>query len=270
MKVIFKKAFRDSRRTMLWLAVGLSLYALMIMAFYPAMVEQSEKFDELLESYPEELLVMFYDGDVAELSVSDPGTYVGMEFGMWSMLIVGAIVIAQVFNGFTNAERDGSLDLILCLPISRRQMLLGRLANTALFLLGVLAACLLAFLLAMVIWPEFDPDLVNLGLAIMGGFVPLAVVASFAYMLAALVPANKRFAGALAYLFLIGSYLVHSFSGLVDQLAWVRSLMLYNYYNTGTIIRDGVSWGDWLILAAVTLFYLGVAWWAIDRKDMGV
>jgi ABC-2 type transport system permease protein len=270
MKVIFKKAFRDSRRTMIWLAIGLALYALMIMSFYPTLAKESEELDELLESYPEEMLVMFYDGDIAELSVSDPGTYVGIEFGIWVLLITGAMVIAQVFNGFTNAERDGSLDLILCLPISRRQMLLGRLANTALFLVGVLVACLLAFLLATVIWTEFDPDPVNLGLGIMGGVIPLAVVASFAYMLVALIPSGKRFAGALAYLFWIGSYLVHSFSALVDQLAWVRSLMLFDYYNAGAIIREGVIWGDWLILAAVTLVYLSVAWWAIARKDMGV
>jgi ABC-2 type transport system permease protein len=270
MTIIFKKAFRDTRRTMIWLSVGLGLYALMVMTIYPTLVEQSEEFDRLIESYPEEMLVMFYDGDIAELSISNPGTYVGIEFGIWALLIIGSMVIAQVFNGFTNPERDGSLDLILCLPVSRRQILLGRLANTALFLLGVLAASLAVFLLCTLIWSEFDPDPVNLSLAMLGAFVPLSLVASFAYMLVALIPSSKRFAGALAYLFLIGSYLVHSFAALVDQLSWLRSLMFFDYYNVGTIICDGVVWSDWVILAAATLAYLSVAWWAIGRKDMGI
>lgn len=270
MRVIFKKAFHDSRRTIFWLAVGMGLYALMIMGFYPSIVDQSEEFDELLANYPEEMLVMFYDGDISEMQVSDPGTYVGMEFGTWCVLIIGAMVIGQVFNGFTNAERDGSLDLILCLPFSRRQILLGRVANTVVYLLTVLATCLVAFLLSMVIWPEFDPDVVNLILGIMGSFIPLAVVAAFAYMLVAIIPSSKRFAGALAYLFLIGSYIVYSFAGLIDELEWLRSLMLFYYFNIGGTIREGAAWGDWLILAVVALVYLSVAWWAIERKDMGI
>lgn len=270
MTVIFNKAFRDSRRSMIWLSVGLGLYALMIMSFYPTLIDQSEKFDDLIQSYPEEMLSMFYGGDVAELSISEPGTYIGIEFATWMMLIVGAMVIAQAFSGLTNAERDGSLDLILCLPISRRHILLGRLANTVVYLLVVLGTCLVMFLLSMVIWPEFDPDPGRLVLGIMGTFIPLMTVASFTYMLASLLPSSKRYAGALAYLFLMGSYLVHSFSSLIDQLKWVRSLMLFDYFNPGDTIRAGAAWGDWLVLVAVTVVYLAVAFWAIDRKDMGV
>ena len=48
-------------------------------------------------------------------------------------------------------------------------------------------------------------------------------------------------AGALAYLFLIGSYLVHSFSGLLDQLSWVRELMFFNYLIVAIIYMNSTS-----------------------------
>ena len=270
MAVVLKKALRDSRRGTLWLALGLSAYALFLMAFYPAMLEQSEEMDELIQSYPKEMLSLFYGGDIDEISMSDPGTFVQVEFGTWMLLILGAIVIGQAFNAFTNAERDGSMDMLLSLPISRRNLLWGRVANTAIMLLAILTACFLACALSTVLWPEFDVAIGKLSLALYSMVVPLMVIASFTYLLATLIPSSKRFAGALAYLFMVGSYLLYGFSGAVDQLKDIRPLMLFDYYNAGDIIRHGVDITDWLLLSAVAVIYLAVAWWAVERKELSV
>lgn len=270
MAMLFRKAFRDSRRSTLWLAFGLGAYVLFIMAFYPAMIEQSEEMDELIQSYPKEMLSLFYGGDVEELSVADPGTFVQVEFGTWMLLILGAIVIVQAFNAFTNAERDGEMDMIMSLPVSRRDLLLGRVANTAVMVLIVLTVCFLMFVLSTVIWEEFDVAIGKLALAIYSAFFPLMVITTFTYMLATLIPSSRRFAGPIAYLFLMGSYLLHGFSGAVDQLESIRPLMLFDYYNAGAIIRHGVDITDWLLLSAVAAVYLAVAWWAVDRKELGV
>jgi ABC-2 type transport system permease protein len=270
MAVILRKALRDSRRSTLWLALGLSAYVLFLMAFYPAMVKQSADMDKLIQSYPKEMLSLMYSGDIEDFSVSDPGTFVQVEFSTWMLLILGAIVIGQAFNAFTNAERDGTMDMLLSLPISRRNLLWGRVVNTVVMLLVVLTASFLAFVLATVLWSEFDVEIGNLALGIYSMIFPLMVIASFTYLLATLVPSSKRFAGALAYLFMVGSYLLHGFSGAVDQLKGIRPLMLFDYYNAGDIIRHGVNITDWLLLGAVTVVYLAGAWWAVERKELSV
>ena len=267
---VLRKALHDSRRMILWLAIGLGLYALFIMAYYPTIIDQSEKYDELLESYPKEMLAMFYSGDPAELSFSEPGNWVHGEFMLWTELIMGAMVIAQAFNSVTNAERDNTLDVMLSFPVSRRAYLVGRILNTAITILLVLTACFLVFVASKYLWPEFDVSLWRLALGIYGAFLPLMVVAGFTYLLATVVPSSRHFAGALAYLFLMGSYLVYSFALAIDKLHVLQPVFLFDYYNSGLTIREGADLPRWGVLAAVALAYIALAWWRVDKKELVV
>ncbi len=268
---VFRKAFRDSSRVTLWMSVGLAAYILMIVSIYPAMVEQAEEMDKLMESYPKELLAMFYGGaDVDNFTLADAANFVHVYAAIYLILIVGAMVIVQAFNGFTNAERDGTMDMMLSLPISRRTLLLGRVANTAATVGTVLTASFMTFALGTFLWPEFDVPLDRLALGVYSGFFLLMVVACFTYFLVSIVPSSRRFAGALAYLFLIGSYLIYGLSTTVDTLSNVRPLLIFNYYDASKIINEGVDWGDWAILSVAGLICLGLAWWLIDRKELGV
>jgi len=63
MWAIYKKAMRDSQRTILWLGIGLGLYALLMVSFYPMMKEQEDSYQEMLDAYPEELMSVFMGGD---------------------------------------------------------------------------------------------------------------------------------------------------------------------------------------------------------------
>jgi ABC-type transport system involved in multi-copper enzyme maturation permease subunit len=267
---VFRKALYDSRKTILWLAIGLGLYVVALMSFYPTLTKDAEKFDELIQSYPKGLISMIYQGDIADFQISNPGMFIQTEFMTWLLLIIGAIGIGQVFNAFTNAERDGSMDMFLSLPVSRRSYLIGRVLTTALMVLVVLTAMFLAFCLASVLWPVFDVNIGYLALGIYGAFWPLMVIISFSYLLAAVVPSSKHFAGPVAYLFMIGSYLIYSFSGSVKTLSEIRPLFLYHYYSAADSINHGVNLGDWGILAVVSLVYLVLAWWFVDRKELGV
>jgi ABC-2 type transport system permease protein len=270
MAAVFKKAFRDSRRVTIWIVVISVLYVLLIMTFYPSMIEQSEELDKLMESYPKEMMQAFYGGDVENLSVSDPGNYVQSQFLMWMELFIGAIVLVQAFNAITNAERDGTLDVMMSLPISRRRYLLGRIANTAAVTLILVAACWLPLWLATYIWPEFDVAAGRLALGVMGMFWPVMVVAGFAYFLAAIVPSSRHFAGPFAYLFLMGSYILYMFAVTIETLNGFKPLFLFHYYNGGQIIREGVEIGNWVLLGTAALVYFALAWWFVDKKELGV
>jgi ABC-2 type transport system permease protein len=270
MAAIFRKAFRDSRRTVFWLAVGFGLYGLFIMAFYPALLEQREELDRLLESYPDEMMAMFYGGDVAELDLTAPGPYLQTQFILFCVLILGVIASVQAFNALTNAERDGTLDMLLSLPVSRRRYLLGRMLSTALGVLIVLAASFGVFWLSTYIWPEFEVPIGRLALGIMGGFLPVMVVAGFAYLLASFVPSSRRYAGPLVYLFWLGSYLVYGFASAVETLNPLQPYLLFHYFNGGEVIRRGVVLSEWAVMAVMALIYFALAWWLVDRKELGV
>ncbi len=270
MAAMFRKAFRDSRRSTFWLSFGFGLYGLFVMTFYPSLVEQREDLNRLLESYPDEMMAMFYGGDVGELDLTSPGPFLQTQFILFCVLILGVIASVQAFNALTNAERDGTLDMLLSLPVSRRRYLLGRILSTTLGMLIVLAVSLGVFWFSTYIWPEFEVPVGRLALGIMGGFLPVMVVAGFAYLLASFVPSSRRYAGPLVYLFWLGSYLVYSFASAVEALKPLRPYLLFHYFNGGEVIRKGAQLGDWAVMAGMALVYFALAWWLVDRKELGV
>lgn len=270
MQAVFRKALHDSRRTILWLIIGLGLYVLFTMLYYPTLVDQAEEMNELMREYPESLMGMFYKGDLAEFDLTEPGTYIETYMGSYGVVIIGVLVIAQAFGAITNAERNNTLDVMLSLPISRRAYLLGRMLHTLFMIAVTLLMIFGLYALSTVLWPEFDVRLDKLALGMLDNAFPLMVIAMLSYMLAVLVPSSKHFAGPIAYLVLIGSYLIYGFISSIDQLAEMRKLLLFHYYSPGSVIRDGPNWSYWALLSVVALVYGVIAWWRMDHKELGV
>lgn len=271
MLAVFYKLFRDSRRMLIWTAVALGLYALFIMSFYPTIAKEKERFEELLDSYPEAMMSLFFgESEDGEYNLSEPGSYLQVYFTTYAVLILGALVITQAFNTFTNAERDSSIDILLSLPVSRRELLAGRLLSTGALLLALLTVFYAAIVICSFIWTEFDANMGRVALAIYAALLPLMVVFTFVLLLVSIIPSSKHFAGPLAYLFLFGSYLVYGFSSSVDVLKDIQPLLLFDYYSTSDIIRHGLNWGHMAALTIVAGVYLALAWWFIDRKELGV
>lgn len=271
MNAAFRKAFRDSRRTVLWLSIALALYALFVISFYPSMVDQEDQLKELIESYPPELMSMFTGGmDVGEIDLTAPGTFLQSQFTIWAILILGAVVAVQIFNGFTNAERDNSMDMMLSLPISRRQLFLARVLNTTTGILIILTVCFVTFWISSLIWSEFEVTVGELALGMYGMFFPIMVIAGLTYLLVSVTPSSKNYAGAIVYLFMIGSYLVYTLASAVEVLKGIQPFFIFHYYNTSTIMEQGLEITDWLILSVASLALLGAAWWFIDKKELGV
>lgn len=271
MWAVFLKSFRDSRRTVLWMSIGLGLYVLLVMSFYPSIVEQQATFDEMMSSeYYENMMKMFAGSDATNISVADPGVYLNSQLMVWAVLILGAMVMIQAFNAVTNPERNGTMDVLMSFPVTRREMLMARFANTALSLFLVLTVCFLTLVVSMEIWPEFDVPLGNLAAALYGAFFILIAQAAFTYFLVSIVPSSKRWAGAIAYTVFFGGYLIYGLSTLNDTLENLQPFFLFDYYNLVDILENGLNMGHVALMLALTMIFAGLAWWSIDRKELGV
>lgn len=270
MTAVFRKAFHDSWRGVLWLLIGLGLYMAMLMLFYPTMVEQSAELDEMLQSMPKQFIGLFAGDDIENFSVADPANFLQVRYTSFLLLIVGSMAFAQSFNAVINAERDGTLDVMMSFPIARRRYLLGRMVNTATMLILVLIVSFAVLTGFSVVIEEFSLTPGELARAIFASFFPVAAVASFGYMLSVLVPSSKGYAGAVAYAVLFGSYLVYGFASTVNVLEPLRPLMLFHYYNAADIVHSGVEISNVLVLSGATLVFAAIAWWYVDKKEFGV
>lgn len=266
---IFEKAFYDSRRTVFWLSIGLGLYALFVAGLFPDIAQSGDEYNEIFESMPESLTGLFGIEEAA-LDFTSPIGYLSIEFMTWALLILGAIVMMQAFNAVTNPERDGTMDIMMAFPVSRRQVLVGRYLNTIATLLIVLTVIFVTLLASTRIWPEFDVSTDDLLAIVYGSTLILIPYATFTYALTAFVPSSKKWAGALAYVIFFGMYLVHGLSGSSDLLSNIRPFLLFDYYNGPEVAREGMDVVNVLLMAAVTAIFGGLAWWQFDNKELGV
>jgi ABC-type transport system involved in multi-copper enzyme maturation permease subunit len=251
------------------MSVGLALYGLMIMAFYPSIVDQQEELDEIVESGGD-FYKIFLGENADNLSFADPGPYFGSQFGIWMVLILGAMVMIQAFNAITNAEREGTMDLLMSFPVSRREMFAARMLNTAASLLIILTVVFVTFVISREIWPEFEVSIGDLAAAIYGSFFILMAQAGFTYFLTAVIPSSRKFAGPVAYLLFFGSYLVYSLSLLNDTLTDIQPLLLFDYYDSGSIITSGWDMTNLVVLTVFAAVFSILGYVLIDRKELGV
>lgn len=267
---VFKKAFHDSRSSILWLCIGFSIYGVFILSFFPVIHRQGAEFDKLLESYPKELMGMLYSGSSEDFSMTNPAIYLQTEFMTWTMLILGVILMAQAFNSITNAERSGSMDLMLTLPISRRNVLLGNMARTAITVLVVLTAMFILIAGGTRVIDNFNISLDRLFIGIYSMFFLLMAQACFTYFLASSVPSHKKWAGPIAYTLFFGAYLLNGFTESIGWVEAIQPIFLFKYYNLTNIIIDGLSITNTLVLLIVCIGFTLASIWAFNRKDIAV
>ena len=270
---IFTKTLYHSRKLILWLAVGFGLYGAFVGALYPFMIENAEQYNQIMESSPE-FLAFLTGMDVEEVQSYDMGNlgnFLHMEMMLWLMMIAGSVAIYQAFSAFTNAERDHSMDMLLSLPLSRRDNLLGQFGVTVVTALVALFAGFLGVVVSAPTWgEEIEWSLSATFLGVMFAFWPVIVIAALAFLLVALSPSSRRYAGAVAYVFWIGSYMVAGVVGAIKSLNSLKPLFIYNYYNTGEIMEKGIIWSDLAILLLAAAVLLAAAWWKIEDKELGV
>ena len=67
---------------------------------------------------------------------------------------------------------------------------------------------------------------------------------------------------------LVAMYLVDALANIVDGLGAIRPLSLFRYYTGGDPLRNGLSFPDAAVLAAVAAIFLVVSIIAFERRDL--
>jgi len=117
--------------------------------------------------------------NIDDIDVSTPSGRSGMLLGMMSYFFIFALLMGGMYLAIdsTAGERErGSLEPLLALPVTRDQLMLGKIAATCLFMALSLLLSLLAFSVAI----RFMP-LESLGMT--PNFGPLVIVSAFLLLL---------------------------------------------------------------------------------------
>ena len=133
--------------------------------------------------------------DVDNVDVSTPSGRSGLLLGMMSYFFIFALLMGGMYLAIdsTAGERErGSLEPLLSLPVTRDQLMLGKIAATSVFMATSLALCLVSFYVALKFMPfeklgmtpNFGPGVVTAAFFLLAPFIlvgasTMTLVASF-------------------------------------------------------------------------------------------
>lgn len=262
-RTIFRYRFARYRGQILGWGIGLALLGMMMAQFYGTIVDQADQFEELIESYPKELMAFF--GDVSDLAT--PSGYLNLEYFILMPLILGIFVVLVGSGLLVSDEESGRMDLILAHPVRRGVLFWGRLLAFVAALLGILALAWLGIYLPTS-WTALNVGWLDLTMAYVSLFAVLVLFGALALLLSLLLP-SRRMAAMLSGLALVAGYFVTSLANVITELEPVAQLSPLTYYQGGEAL-DGLNltWVIGLLLPAVLFFIL--AWWRFERRDIRV
>lgn len=245
----------------IWVGASLAL-TLMLTRTAPSVVAEGGMLP-LMESMPESLRRILgvldglspLDGYVAAKIVQS----VQMEVALYTVLVALSIVTREV-------DRR-TIDYLLALPVSRDQVLLSRvvvMAINSLIMSGAIWALMRIDLAASGLtgsWGSYALMMLNIWLLAMalGGVTLLASLWIDDYSLGV-----KLVLGIVAT-----SFFLEFILKAADLSRWARAYSPFSYLDAAEILRRGaLPWPDMLVLVAVALVTIGLAFPAFHRKQI--
>ncbi len=260
----FRYKIRWMRGQILAWGLGLAALGLLLVSFYDVFAAQRGDLLEMIKSYPPEFLA-FFGGDAT--SMTTPQGYLGMYGFSMLPVIIGIFAVLAGSGLLASDEEGGQLDLIVCHPVSRTALFVGRLAGFATATAAIMVLGWLGFAVLLrtsslgVSWGQMALPFVDL-------LAQALIWGSLALLLSMVAP-SQRMAASIAGLVLVVSYFLSSFAGIAPGLATISRLLPYDYYQGGDAIQ-GLELVPFLGLLAVSAVLAALAWWRFERRDIRV
>ncbi len=252
-----------ARGQILGWGLSLAVLAAYLLSFYDTLASQVAQLDEMMRSYPPELMAFF--GEVATLGT--PEGYLTIEFFSYMPLVIGIYAVLAGSGLLAADEENGTLDLLLAHPISRAALFFARVLGLVLAVLGILGVAWLGFVIGLG-WTELDVGVIDLALPFLCLAAVLLLFGAFSLLMSMTLP-SRRLAAMVAGLALVVSFFITSLARIDKNLEGVARFSPLNYYQSGdAILGLNVQWLAGLLGTAMAFTLL--AWWRFERRDVRV
>lgn len=255
---VFYKSLRDLRWQVFWYGIGLALMAALVVYIYPSYTAQLADFE-----VPEAL-----QGFIGEVDYTTGEGFVSAEVFSWFPIALVVFAVMSGTSALAGEEAEGTLELVLAQPLSRRRLLLEKLAGLVLATLGICALIYLGWLISV---PFVDIELGYGQLAVATlNLVPIVVFFQVLSLWAGVTLPGRGLATGAVVAFAIVTYFVNYLASIVDVLDPLRWVSAFHYYHGIEILVDGVFWPGVAVLIALCAFFAAWALYSFERRDIGV
>jgi ABC-2 type transport system permease protein len=267
---IFKEELRSGwRETLVW---GLGLMSLMM--FVSAILQDSkilEQYRTILSAMPQGVLAAFGISSIDVLTT--PEGFLAFSGFTYGALILAVYGVLNGLNITANDEDDGSLNVLLSMPIARWRIIVEKYLASALMLFVIV---LLMFggigLGATVFNIPLKLDVMLLGAL---NLMPLSLsVMAITSLIASLI-SRKSVVSSLAAAVVVGSYFLNVIAGSLDKesapvVGLIQQLSVFHYVDSESVVLGGAlnafNIGLLLVVSVIAMF---ISVYAFERRDIG-
>ncbi|RVW01797.1 ABC transporter permease subunit [Rhodococcus spongiicola] len=252
---ILTKDMRERRAPVLGLAAVLIVLTVFALAIGAGL---EDTITNLTESFPEALN--------AFMGAEVPGGYVvGEVFNLIAPLALVGYAVAGGARATAGEEEDGTMAVLAAQPVTRTGILASKIGG---LLLALIAATVLFWASAAASSALFGIGLTQSAIAATCLHLLMLAVAFGALAVAVGAIAGRpsvaaAAAGSVAAL----SYITNAMLPLADLDGWAR-LSPWYYYSGSTPLANGLDPAHLLVLAALAILALIVAFFAFERRDL--
>lgn len=260
---VLRQALRDQRRAVLAIGISGALLAFWVVAAFP-MFKDFEFLNQFLE-------IPFFSailGDVGDYTT--PQGFIGSEFFGFMPLFLAFYTVYVGLSIFSTDENTGRLDVLLSTPLPRWQLLVEKSLAVIVNYLVVLAVMFAGFVVALALSTDVDISLLRLGEGVLN-LLPIMLLMTMLPLLLAVALRRVGHVAGVAGVIIIASWLVTSLSDLApDVLGRVQALSMFTYYNSYSVLVDGLRLGDLVVLMVISAVMFALSLVLFQRRDLSV
>ncbi|MGI9667161.1 MAG: ABC transporter permease subunit [Acidimicrobiia bacterium] len=266
LRSVFGKSLWDRRRSVWVWGLGLGSILYLTFAAWPALAQDSDSMQAVMDAMPRELMAMFGLTDPQALATA-AGFVSSRTYGSVGPVVLIVFTLTAMTSLVAKEESSGIMDMVLSNPVKRRN-LLSEKSYAITVLTGIVVAVLLVIGVISNAAYETDIELLNMVAANIGlGLLGLCFW-GIAIALWSLIGAGAAVGVTAA--FGVVAWFVNGLGSFVDFLMPFRWISPFFWYLGDTVpLAKGFTFG-YLALAVVAVAGTAIAAARFQTKDLAV
>jgi ABC-2 type transport system permease protein len=264
--IIFKRTLWDSRMGIIGWGIGIGLITLLIVTLFPT-ITQFEGFAQMLESPIYKALL----GEAADAAAFlTPEGFIAINVVAFTPIYLAVYLVMMGLNVTAGEEERGTIDLLMSTPTPRWQVVVEKFLAILVTTLLILVINFLLGVFGLLITPEMTVSPLRLAEGSLA-MLPISALMTALAVLLGTVTRSRGAAGGIAGAIIIASYMITTLSEVATEaLGPVKPFSFFTYHHSVQIMREGILWGDYLLLSVVTAALVGLAVFFFQRRDLAV
>jgi ABC-2 type transport system permease protein len=262
---VFRETLRQSRFTVLLWCAGLGLMAFIIVAIVPGL--DVAKLMDVINSLPPFLVQAIGAGQDIRFATT-PAGLVSVTFFNRFALIFAVYSLVMGLHVTADEEEAGIMDMLVSLPLSRRRLVLEKIAAYVLTIFALMAAVLLGIVLGAAS-SQIDLPVGGVLVSVANLLPMMAFLLAFTAFLGAAARRRSTALG-LGVVFIVASFLVDTIGGMAGDswLGKIKILSFFHYFDAVNVMKNGFSLGNAALLLGLAALFAAGAAEAFHRRDI--